>query len=115
MTDSKSDNAVAYLKWAESRQKNLRNDNGWLTLCGLHWLEEGANSVGSDSSAAVGLPEACPKNFGSLVRKGEQTSLVLADGELVDPRANVICAIAQVKPRRCRAKRPRATASPVSS
>src|SRR5207247_2631113 len=36
----------------------LRREDGWLTLVGLHWLEEGNNTVGSDPMCHVALPVA---------------------------------------------------------
>ena len=35
------------MKWRESQLKQLTSENGWLTLCGLFWLNEGENTVGS--------------------------------------------------------------------
>jgi hypothetical protein len=32
------------------------SDDGWLTLCGLDWLQIGDNKVGSDESCTVRLP-----------------------------------------------------------
>jgi hypothetical protein len=35
---------------------NNNSDDGWLTLCGLDWLQVGENKVGSDESCSVRLP-----------------------------------------------------------
>jgi len=54
-------------EWKESRVRSLTSPTGWLTLCGLDFLEEGDNKVGSDKSNAVVLPESCPAFAGNLV------------------------------------------------
>ena len=33
-------------QWRQARVANLTSENGWLTLVGLHWLQEGSNSFG---------------------------------------------------------------------
>ena len=33
--------------WRAQREAELRADDGWLTLVGLHWLGQGPNTVGS--------------------------------------------------------------------
>ena len=43
-------------EWKAKRLARLTRDDGWLTLCGLSWLKEGKNSVGSDSTNTVILP-----------------------------------------------------------
>lgn len=47
-----------YITWREKRLKNLTAPDGWLTLCGLFWLEEENKeySVGSGESAYCKLP-----------------------------------------------------------
>lgn len=35
-------------EWLATRDARLRDDNGWLTLCALDWLEVGDNVVGAD-------------------------------------------------------------------
>ena len=37
------------------RDERLRSENGWLTLIGLHWLEAGANTIGSAADNAIVL------------------------------------------------------------
>jgi len=52
--------------WKDLRVKRLTTPDGWLTLCGLTWLEAGDNSVGSDSKSKVTLPTSCPANVGVI-------------------------------------------------
>ena len=54
-------------KWQDERLKNLKKDDGWPTLAGLFWLQEGSSSVGSDESLPVVLPAAAPKYAGKLL------------------------------------------------
>src|SRR5688572_341818 len=55
------------VKWRAERVKNLRGDDGWLTVVGLHWLKEGENSIGSGQSNDVVLPEGkAPERIGSI-------------------------------------------------
>jgi len=41
-------------EWRRRREAALTADGGWLTVTGLFWLHEGANSFGSASSSAAG-------------------------------------------------------------
>lgn len=51
--------------WQHKRQAALTADNGWLTVVGLFWLEEGSNSVGSGSGNNFVLPPgSAPGNVG---------------------------------------------------
>jgi uncharacterized protein (DUF1684 family) len=67
--------------WQQDRDKGLRDENGWLTLVGLFWLDEGENKIGSDAGNKVIFPEGtAPAVAGSLVRQGKEVRLVPAPG-----------------------------------
>lgn len=54
-------------KWQNDRLASLTKDDGWLTLVGLFWLNEGENKFGSDPRNAVVLPkDKAPRIAGSL-------------------------------------------------
>ena len=54
-------------QWRAKRLKNLKSEDGWLTLVGLFWLKEGENRFGSDPSNEVVLPEGkVPARAGTL-------------------------------------------------
>src|SRR5215510_3698194 len=54
--------------WRDKRRTRLASESGWLTLVGLHWLQPGENTLGSDPASAVLLPEGkAPKKAGILV------------------------------------------------
>jgi uncharacterized protein (DUF1684 family) len=54
-------------QWQSKRAEGLKKENGWLTLCGLFWLREGENKMGTDSSNTIIFPpEKTPKYAGSI-------------------------------------------------
>lgn len=56
------------LDWQQKRLARLMRDDGWLTLAGLFWLNEGPNPVGTDSTATVILPKGkAPGKIGTIV------------------------------------------------
>jgi uncharacterized protein len=62
--------------WRKERVESLKKEDGWFTLVGLFWLNEGENRFGSDPEGTVILPEGkAPKVAGVLVRKGEQVEV----------------------------------------
>jgi uncharacterized protein (DUF1684 family) len=56
--------------WQQKRSENLQKETGWLTLCGLFWLKEGENKMGTDSSNEIIFPPGrSPKYAGSIFLK----------------------------------------------
>jgi len=54
-------------KWQNNRLTSLTKDDGWLTLVGLFWLNEGENKFGSDATNPIVLPkDKAPRLAGSL-------------------------------------------------
>jgi uncharacterized protein (DUF1684 family) len=78
-------------QWRARRLESLRREDGWLSLIGLVWLEEGENSVGSAPGSRILLPAGkAPARMGSiLLEKGavsmraEPGSGLTADGKPV--------------------------------
>lgn len=64
--ESASDYAVEVEQWRAERLSRLVSPSGWLSLIGLHFLEEGENDVGSDKDNDIVLA-AGPKNLGTVV------------------------------------------------
>lgn len=65
-------------KYRESRVERLQAPDGWLSLIGLFWLDEGENRLGSDADQAIVLPkDAAPPVAGVLHLEGEQVRLVV--------------------------------------
>jgi hypothetical protein len=75
--------------WKDLRFKRLHHDDGWLTLCGLDWLEVGENKVGSNESCGVRLPACCPANAATLVLNADETIRLI-------PAAGVTCTAGDV-------------------
>jgi uncharacterized protein len=66
--------------WRAQRMSSLTSDDGWLTLAGLPWLDEGPNAVGSALSSPVRLPPSAPDRLGVLERNGQAVMLRLDPG-----------------------------------
>jgi uncharacterized protein (DUF1684 family) len=67
--------------WRADRLARLTSQDGWLTLAGLFWLQEGENSVGSDPSDRVVLPKAtAPARAAELVLEGGRVRLAPEPG-----------------------------------
>ena len=82
---NKEDTDAAWRQEVETfrkeRVENLKKEDGWFSLVGLFWLDEGENAFGSDPGGKVILPEGkAPKLAGVLVRKGEAVELRAAPG-----------------------------------
>lgn len=67
-------------KWRAEREQGLKADDGWLTLAGLHWLLEGANSFGSAPDNSIVLPATAPAHAGSFEHRSGRTILSLGQG-----------------------------------
>jgi len=71
-------------KWREQREEALKAEDGWLTVAGLYWLKEGANTVGSNRDNNFVLPEAsAPPKVGTFEFHGGKTAFLAAPGVAV--------------------------------
>jgi uncharacterized protein (DUF1684 family) len=64
------------LAWRAARESSLKADGGWLTLAGLFWLKEGANSFGTASGNDIVLPDG-PERAGTFHLHGEKVTVAL--------------------------------------
>jgi len=65
-------------EWRKSADQNLRNENSWLALAGLYWLDEGETSFGMDPSNGIVLPPGSgAERLGVFDLKGDQVTLYL--------------------------------------
>jgi len=72
-------------KWQNDRLASLTKDDGWLTLVGLFWLNEGENKFGSDAKNAVVLPkDKAPGVAGSLWLEKGRVRLVARPDSAID-------------------------------
>src|SRR4029079_9719582 len=62
-------------EWRKGRIERLTAPDGWLSLVGLEWLDEGDNSLGSANAADAHSPERCPPTRGTITRHGEELTL----------------------------------------
>jgi uncharacterized protein len=53
-------------KWRQAYETDLKSDQGWLSVSGLFWLHEGANTFGSGPLNDIVLPAPAPVNAGSF-------------------------------------------------
>jgi len=57
-------------EWHQGRVERLTSENGWMSLAGLFWLNDGENTFGADSSNDVIFPaEKAPNFMGSFILK----------------------------------------------
>lgn len=77
--------ADSYVQQVENARKErndgLKDENSWLTLVGLYWLDEGENRFGSSAENKVIFPEGkVPAVAGTLIRKGNAVSIRVEPG-----------------------------------
>ncbi len=72
------------VQWQQKRSENLQKENSWLSLCGLFWLKEGENKMGSDSSNDIIFPsERAPKYAGSIFLINGEMNLISAKNSVI--------------------------------
>lgn len=64
--DAPNDYRTDLEAWRARRIEGLTRPEGWLSLVGLYWLEEGPNPLGSDPESHVVLPAKAPARAGVL-------------------------------------------------
>lgn len=71
-------------QWHSKRIMNLKGENGWLTVCGLFWLKEGENSVGSSKNNQVVFPKGkAAEQVGFFTLKNGEVSFTTQPGTKV--------------------------------
>jgi len=74
-------------QWRSEREGALKTDDGWLTLVGLFWLQEGANCAGADPACRIALAgTSAPAKIGDFVYASGTVTFRPAAG--VDVRIN---------------------------
>ena len=61
-------------EWRKQRVDRLKAEGGWLSLVGLSWLHEGANTFGKDASNDVVVPDG-PAHAGVLELKAGKVTV----------------------------------------
>ncbi|HLN81111.1 MAG TPA: DUF1684 domain-containing protein [Thermoanaerobaculia bacterium] len=71
-------------KWRADRVGRLTADDGWLSVVGLSWLEEGENSLGSAPSNRIVLPAgSAPERLGTVRLASGKAMLTVGPGATV--------------------------------
>ena len=63
--EARASHEAAILEWRQRRDERLQSEDGWLTLVGLDWLQDGANTVGSGPGNRIRLPGG-PEAWGTV-------------------------------------------------
>jgi uncharacterized protein (DUF1684 family) len=70
--------------WHEKREANLKKENGWLTVSGLFWLEEGENTIGSNKENKIVFPAGkADANIGKITLLNDEVSMTINAGVMV--------------------------------
>lgn len=73
---------AALEKFRADREVALKQDTGWLTVAGLHFLNQGDNRVGSDPSNDIVLDfPSVPRHVGVISVNGTAVSIRAAEGQ----------------------------------
>jgi len=59
--------------WRKQREERLKADGGWLSVAGLFWLHEGANTFGRDAANEIVLPDGAARGGEFLLHDGKVT------------------------------------------
>jgi uncharacterized protein len=70
-------------EWRKRREAALKADWGWLTVSGLFWLKEGANTIGSAPGSDILLPAGAPERFGTLRLVGSKAEFTTDDSNVL--------------------------------
>ena len=66
--------------WRSEREENLQREDGWLTLAGLYWLEEGDNRFGSSPDNDLVFPDSAPAQIGAFHLENGQVTVAVEPG-----------------------------------
>ncbi len=78
-------------QWQQKRLQGLKRKNGWLSLAGLFWLNEGENTFGSDQANDLIIEEVpAPARIGSFFLEKGAVRFTAAPGELVMNETNAV-------------------------
>ena len=78
------------LQWRAEKYNSLVRENGWVSLAGLFWLNEGRNLVGANPMCEVILPERAPTFLGVVELKGKVKRLTVAEGVRVKVNSRLV-------------------------
>ncbi len=70
-------------RWRQKRERDLKADDGWLSVSGLFWLRPGETRIGSDPSNDILLPAHAPASVGTVTLAESRTVFQAAPGVTV--------------------------------
>lgn len=77
-------------QWHQKRVERLTSADGWMSLAGLFWLQEGENTFGADSSNDIIFPKKAPDFIGTLILKdGNIIVRILPDAKILHDEESV--------------------------
>jgi len=68
------------LEWRAAKYNSRVQENGWLALAGLYWLNEGRNLIGSNPMCEVILPDRAPTFLGVVYWDKKTFQFTVAEG-----------------------------------
>ncbi len=86
-------------KWTLEREKRMGSPDGWMSLAGLYWLNEGNNTIGSDKNNQQRFPKKTPAFIGNVVVKGDTVTIEVKDPKVLVNGQKTIFARLSVKDR----------------
>ena len=98
-SDKSSSEQAAHAKWILERNEECRDDNGWLTLVGLHWLEatSGTKNIiggpGSTTAMITLTPSSLPDDIGEITVTMDKDTV-----KKVDFNAKAKCSVSTANP-----------------
>lgn len=67
-------------KWHEERIESLEERDSWLSLAGLYQLDEGTQSLGSDSTNDIIFPPKAPPRIGTITKQNDKFTIDVRRG-----------------------------------
>lgn len=88
-TEENTPDLASYLRnieaWQESRNASMRDTSkSWLSLVGLHWLDQGENTFGADATNRIQFPNTAPAFAGTFILQDSLLKLVVGDGVYIE-------------------------------
>ena len=92
-----SDHRAEIEQWRTDRVRRLTAPDGWLSVVGLSWLEEGVNAIGSGASNRIALPSGkSPNRLGTIRLAKGKAAFEVAPGIAVTHEGQPVRTIALV-------------------
>ncbi|MCP3933046.1 MAG: DUF1684 domain-containing protein [Bacteroidetes bacterium] len=76
--------------WKAKRLQDLKAPDGWLSLSGLFWLQEGESTFGSDSSNKIIFPSKAPSFMGAVFLEEDSLWTIIRNDIHVSLRDSLI-------------------------